>query len=316
MVKAVIDIGTVSIKFCVAEEHPEKIFEVIKDENDIKKLGSGLKKTGKISMPSLERNAVSVAEFVKQARDLGSDEIVIVGTMALRSADNRADFIKRVKELTGLDVNVLSGEEEADISFVAVRYGVTGAMEKDFVMLDTGGGSSEFVFSEKGTLKRKLSINVGAIRITEQYFLKTPVTGEILAMAGAEIRRELVGSGVVKGPDFMIGIGGNVTSMAAVKHKMAVYDPGIIHCSELTLSDIKSQIETFASMTLNERMNIVGLQPDRADVILAGACIVREAMEICGATELTVSDYGLRHGVMYTLFGGNGNKGRSWYLDH
>lgn len=302
MKKAVIDVGTISIKFCIAQNHADKVFEILRDVNDIEKLGEALKETGRISPDSLERNAFSVAGFVKQARDAGAEDIVIVGTMALRTAENSRDFTKRVKELTDLDVKILSGEEEAQNSFIAVLYGVSGAAEDNFIMVDTGGGSTEFVFSETGVLRRRLSLNIGAMRLTEHYFLHMPVAEKSLAEAQAEIKRELVNGGIKGWADLMIGIGGNVTSMASVKHKMEIYDPQIIHGSKLLLSDIKNQIEEYASKTLQERRQIVGLDPRRADVILAGACIIKEVMELCGVGELTVSSYGLRHGIMYGLF--------------
>lgn len=302
MIKAVIDIGTNSIKFCLADGKPDGTFTVLKDANDIAKLGEGLKDTGEIGAEPLERNAQSVAGFVKQAREAGAEEIAIVGTMALRTAKNTAAFADRVKELTGLDVRVIPGEEEAQLSYIAVMSGIPGAAEANLVTFDTGGGSTEFVFGEAGTLKRKFSLNVGAIRFTEQYLSQMPVPAEALAKARAEIKRELAEGGVTTGAKFLVGMGGNVTSMASVKHKMEVYDPDVIQGSKMTAADVDAQIADYAAKTLDERRMIIGLQPKRADVILAGACIIRAAMELCGVDELTVSDRGLRHGLLYKLF--------------
>jgi exopolyphosphatase/guanosine-5'-triphosphate,3'-diphosphate pyrophosphatase len=300
--KAIIDVGTNSIKFCLAEETGNGSYNVLKDANDIARLGEGLKETGLIGPEPLERNAQSVANFAAEAKAAGADEVVAVGTMALRTAKNAAAFIARVKELCGVELKVLSGEEEAQNSYVAVMSGISGAADADLVTMDTGGGSTEFVFGTAGKIVRKFSLNVGAVRFTEKYLSQMPVAPEKLAEAQAEIKKELSEGGVSGPVKFLVGMGGTVTSMASVKHKMAKYDPDVIQGSKLTLDDINAQIADYAAKTLDQRREIIGLQPKRADVILAGACIVRAVMELTGVSELTVSDRGLRHGLMYELF--------------
>ncbi len=300
--KAIIDVGTNSIKFCLAEETGNGSYTVVKDTNDIARLGEGLKETGLIGPEPLERNAQSVANFAAEAKAAGADEVVAVGTMALRTAKNAAAFIARVKELCGVELKVLSGEEEAQYSYVAVMSGIEGAADADLVTMDTGGGSTEFVFGTAGKIVRKFSLNVGAVRFTEQYLSQMPVAAEKLAEAQAQIKKELSEGGVSGPVKFLVGMGGTVTSMASVKHKMAKYDPDVIQGSTLTLDDINAQIADYAAKTLDQRREIVGLQPKRADVILAGACIVKAVLELTGAHELTVSDRSLRHGLMYELF--------------
>ena len=300
--KAIIDVGTNSIKFCLAEETGNGSYTVVKDTNDIARLGEGLKETGLIGPEPLERNAQSVANFAAEAKAAGADEVVAVGTMALRTAKNAAAFIARVKELCGVELKVLSGEEEAQYSYVAVMSGIEGAADADLVTMDTGGGSTEFVFGTACKIVRKFSLNVGAVRFTEQYLSQMPVAAEKLAEAQAQIKKELSEGGVSGPVKFLVGMGGTVTSMASVKHKMAKYDPDVIQGSTLTLDDINAQIADYAAKTLDQRREIVGLQPKRADVILAGACIVKAVLELTGAKELTVSDRSLRHGLMYELF--------------
>ena len=300
--KAIIDVGTNSIKFCLAEETGNGSYTVVKDTNDIARLGEGLKETGLIGAEPLERNAQSVANFAAEAKAAGADEVVAVGTMALRTAKNAAAFIARVKELCGVELKVLSGEEEAQYSYVAVMSGIEGAADADLVTMGTGGGSTEFVFGTAGKIVRKFSLNVGAVRFTEQYLSQMPVAAEKLAEAQAQIKKELSEGGVSGPVKFLVGMGGTVTSMASVKHKMAKYDPDVIQGSTLTLDDINAQIADYAAKTLDQRREIVGLQPKRADVILAGACIVKAVLELTGAKELTVSDRSLRHGLMYELF--------------
>lgn len=299
-VKAVIDVGTNSIKFHVARKKADGALETVLDQNDIARLGEGLRETGVIAPEALERNALSVAAFAEKARELGADPVV-VGTMALRTAKNAEAFVKRVKELTGLDVRVISGEEEARLSYLAVLSGLPPA-GGELVTFDTGGGSTEFVYGRGAEMLRKFSVPLGAVRITEEFLADDPVRPGSVDAAVKEIRASLIGGGVSGSPEMIVGMGGTVTSLASIKFKMESYDPDVVQGSVLTLAELKDMAAMFASMTLEERKGVTGLQPKRADVILAGTCIVCTILELLGASSFTVSDRGLRHGLIYELF--------------
>ncbi|NLD97165.1 MAG: Ppx/GppA family phosphatase [Synergistaceae bacterium] len=301
MLKSVIDVGTNSIKFYVARRRPDGSLEAVLDKNDIARLGEGLRETGKISPEPMERNARSVAAFVEEARSLGVPSPEIVGTMALRTASNASDFVAKVKELTGLTLRVIEGEEEARLSYLAVLSALPIG-KGELVTFDTGGGSTEFVYGRGAEMLRKFSVPLGAVRITEEFFKDDPVREDSVDAAFAEIRKSLKEGGAGGSPAMLVGMGGTVTSLASVKHKMEVYDPDIVQGSVLTLEDIRGMIKMFSSMTLEERRGVVGLQPKRADVILAGTCIVSVLLEIFGASSFTVSDRGLRHGLTFELF--------------
>ena len=172
----------------VLEEHVSQedgTIKTILDKNDIAQLGEGLRETGVICPEALERNAQSVAAFAKEAIENGAEKIVSVGTMALRTAKNSADFVARVKELCGVEVQVIPGEEEARLSYLAVLSGLPLEEGGELVIFDTGGGSTEFIFGQGTTLKNRFSVNLGALIITEkqygriQYILGTR-SGDIL----------------------------------------------------------------------------------------------------------------------------------------
>lgn len=299
-VKAVIDVGTNSIKFHAARKKADGSLETVLDQNDIARLGEGLRETGLIAPEALERNALSVAAFAEKARELGAVP-EIVGTMALRTAKNADAFVKRVKELTGLDLRVIPGEEEARLSYLAVLSGLP-LDGGDLVTFDTGGGSTEFVYGRGAEMLRKFSVPLGAVRITEEFFVDDPVRPGSVDAAMDEIRKSLTGGGVLGSPEVIVGMGGTVTSLASVKFKMETYDPDVVQGSVLTLTELKEMAAMFASMTLEERKGVTGLQPKRADVILAGTCIVCAILDLLGASSFTVSDRGLRHGLAYELF--------------
>ncbi len=297
----IIDIGSNSIKFFVGEKCEDGTIKTIIDKNDIARLGEGLRETGRISDEALERNAQSAAAFAAQARESGADMIVSVGTMALRSAANSADFVARVKELCGVEVQIIPGEEEARLSYLAILSGMP-VPDGDLVIFDTGGGSTEFIFGKGTELVNRFSVNLGAIRITEKFFSDDPVAEGSVDAAVKEIDEEFAAAGVTGNPVKLVGMGGTVTSMGAVKHKMVKYDPNVIQGSILTKADIEEQIAEYSKRTVEQRKELPGLQPKRADVILAGACILKDITGRLGVDELTISDRGLRHGLAFDLF--------------
>ena len=298
---AIIDIGTNSIKFFVGERMEDGTIKTIVDKNDIAQLGEGLRETGVICPEALERNAQSVAAFAKEAVENGAEKIVSVGTMALRTAKNSADFVARVKELCGVEVQVIPGEEEARLSYLAVLSGLPLEEGGELVIFDTGGGSTEFIFGQGTTLKNRFSVNLGALIITEKFFAEDPVAEGSVDAAVAYIDEEFAKAGVVGKPLQVVGMGGTVTSMGAVKHKMVKYNPDIIQGSTLTKEDVQEQVDTYAARTIEQRRELPGLQPKRAGTILAGACILKTILQRLDADKLTISDRGLRHGLAFDL---------------
>ena len=299
--KAIIDIGSNSVKFFVGELAEDKTIITVLDTNDIARLGEGLDKTGEIGAEAMQRNVTAIVNFANKAKELGVDEIVAVGTMALRKATNSADFVAKVQEACGVSVQIIPGEEEARLSYLAVLSALPLKEEK-LVIFDTGGGSTEFIYGYGKTLEKRFSVNLGAVRITENYLNHSPIDEAGVNAALAQIDKEFAEAGVDGNPAFLVGMGGTVTSMGAVKHKMVKYDPDVIQGSTLTRSDIQEQIATYSSRTIEERRELPGLQPKRADVILAGACILDVITKRLGVEELTISDRGLRHGLAFDLF--------------
>ncbi len=295
---AVIDVGTNSTKLHVAGIEGTRI-EVLLDRTEVTRLGEGLYEGGQISPTAIDRTVKVVGEYVAAARQLGVEEFVVVGTMVLRAATNRNEFISRVMEDFGLEVEVLSGEEEARLACVAALAGL-GRMEGSVCIFDTGGGSTEFIFLQDGEIRRKFSLPVGSRRLTDEIQLSDPVTsGELDDLTGRisgsiDLPDETVGA--------LIGMGGTVTSLGSIMHGLAIYDPSLIQGSDLTLAEVDRQVEMFRRLTLNERREIVGLMPKRADVILAGAAIVGTILRKLKMSELKISDQGLRHGLIHDRF--------------
>jgi exopolyphosphatase / guanosine-5'-triphosphate,3'-diphosphate pyrophosphatase len=170
-------------------------------------------------------------------------------------------------------------------------------------VFDTGGGSSQFSFGERDRVDERFSVEVGAVRYTEQFGLDGVVSAETLSAALAAIGADLERLDGRDRPETLIAMGGAVTNLAGVKHGLAEYDPDVVQGTVLDRDEIDRQIELYRSRSADERRTIVGLQPARAEVILAGACIVRTVLDKLGNDSLTVSDRGLRYGVLAERFG-------------
>ncbi len=295
---AVIDIGTNSVKMHVAVVRDGRT-EVLGDFTEVTRLGEGLHESGELSPEGIARTVDAVASFQAKALELGAETTVAVGTMALRSAGNSKVFRDAVRERSGLEVEVIPGEEEARLSYLAVLSGL-GTGEGRVVVFDTGGGSTEFIFGDGEDIRDRYSLDVGSRQPTEEFCTSDPVTEDELAAMVAYLEGEF--ARLEPGVDSLVGMGGTLTSLGAVHHEMKVYDADVIQGSVLTLAEVERQVKMFRSLTVARRRETVGLMPKRADVILAGAAIVMTVMRKLGATELTISDRGLRHGLFYDRY--------------
>ncbi|HEX4526820.1 MAG TPA: hypothetical protein VH108_08795, partial [Gaiellaceae bacterium] len=277
-------------------------WKTIVDRAEVTRLGEGLEDEGKLEDEPIRRTVEAIAAMAEEAKRSGVEEIAAVGTAGLRLAPNRSMLVDAVRERTGIDVEVIPGEEEGRLAYLATRSGL-GLGQGSLVVFDTGGGSSQFTFGRGEQVDERFSLNVGAARFTERYGLDRVVSEDALVSATDAIAADLTRLDGRPTPDTLVGMGGAITNLTAVKHGLAEYDPTVVQGSVLDLAEIDRQIELYRTRTADERRQIVGLQPKRAEVILAGACIVRTIVAKLGRESLTVSDRGLRHGLLVERFG-------------
>jgi exopolyphosphatase / guanosine-5'-triphosphate,3'-diphosphate pyrophosphatase len=299
---AAIDVGTNSVKFHIGERNADGTWQAVVDRAEITRLGEGLAESGVLSPGPMERTIDAIAGMVDEARRDVVEDIVAVGTAGLRIARNSGDFVAAVRDRCGLDLEVISGEEEARLSYLAA----TSALELgegSLVVFETGGGSSQFTFGEGERVDERFSLDVGAVGLTERFGLAGVASEETLTGVFDELGAELARLDGRPAPAGLVAIGGTSTNLVAVKHQLATYDPDVVQGTVLDLTEIDRQILLFAERTADERREIVGLQPKRAEVILGGACIVRTVIAKLGRDSATVSDRGLRHGLLVDRFG-------------
>ena len=298
---AAIDVGTNSVKFHIGERSADGGWRSVVDRAEITRLGESLG-TGVLNPSPMERTIDAIAGMVDEAGREGVDEIVAVGTAGLRIARNSADFVAAVKDRCGLDLEVISGDEEARLSYLAATSALDLG-EGSLVVFETGGGSSQFTFGEGKRVDERFSLDVGAVGLTERFGLADVVSEKTLAGVFDELATELGRLDGRPTPAGLVAMGGAATNLAAVKHELATYDPDVVQGTVLGLAEIDRQIALYRTQTADERRRIVGLQPKRAEVILAGACIVHTVIAKLGRQSATVSDRGLRHGLLLERFG-------------
>jgi exopolyphosphatase/guanosine-5'-triphosphate,3'-diphosphate pyrophosphatase len=298
---AVIDVGTNSVKFHLGERGGDGTWRVIVDRAEITRLGEGIDEQGEIGREPLERTVNAIHAMVDEAERDGARAIAAVGTAGLRMARNGDDVLASIRERTGIGVEVISGDVEARLAYLAARAGLDLA-EGSLVVFDTGGGSTQFTFGQGSQVDERFSVGVGAVRYTERFGLAKAVTPEVLSEALAAIAGDLSRLDGRSPPDALVGMGGAVTNIAAVHHRLTTYDPDVVQGTVLDRAEIARQIELYRSRDADARRAIAGLQPKRSDVILAGACIVATVMDKLDQRTLTVSDRGLRHGLLVERF--------------
>ncbi len=293
---AVIDIGTNSMRFMISKIQRNK---VVKSYKTLKttRIGKGINRNGEISPEALERNFSALKDFKEQGEKEGAREIIVFGTSALRDARNAGEFICMVQRKLGLSIEVLSGEQEAQIGFQGAIEGISG----NVLVIDIGGGSTEFIYGnrDRGILAMT-SLNLGALRMTESYIHNDPIKKEELLALKERIKEMVRGLS----PQFyrdnsVIGIGGTITTLSAIKQNMKEYDSKKIHHSKLSIEDVRDVLKRLKALNLEQRKKVWGLQASRADIIIAGIVILEGIMEILEIRELMVSERDNLEGMLY-----------------
>ncbi len=296
---AVIDVGTNSVKLHIGERRADGTWSTVADRAEVTRLGEGLDAAGVLQPEPMTRTLEAIVAMVDEAN--GAEAIAAVGTAGLRAAANSAELVGAVEARCGVRIEIIPGEEEARLAYLAASSGLALG-RGPLVAFDTGGGSSQFTFGHGDEIDEQFSVPVGAARLTEHYGLDRAVSEEELAAALEGIATELDRLDGRPTPDALVGMGGAVTNLAAVKLGLAEYDPDLVQGTELDRTEIDRQLELYRSRSADERRAVVGLQPNRADVILAGACVVQTVLAKLGRDSLVVSDRGLRHGLIADRF--------------
>jgi exopolyphosphatase/guanosine-5'-triphosphate,3'-diphosphate pyrophosphatase len=293
---ASIDVGTNTILLLIAEVHPDGSFSVLRDEQVIARLGKGVDKDRRIAQETFHRAVSYLAAYKATCQKHAVDLITAIGTSALRDAVNRTEFIRFVKENTGIDIEVIPGDTEAVLTYRgAISEFINNA--EVFSVIDIGGGSTELITGTGGSILSRTSFDIGSVRLTERFFPSSPPPPHSIAEARKNILSHF-GDRPIAIPDtsFVIGVAGTATTLAAIRQELPAYDAGKISGFKLQYDDIGRIFDSLKEKTVDEIKQIPQISAGRADIILAGILILLTAMDFFGIQTITVSDRGLRYG--------------------
>ncbi|GBD46417.1 Guanosine-5'-triphosphate,3'-diphosphate pyrophosphatase [bacterium HR41] len=336
---AVIDIGTNSTRLLVADASGSELREVAR-ANRVTRLGAGLDASGALGADAIARTVTVARDYVRDARALGAARTVAVATQAVREARNREAFVRALAEATGLALRVLSGEEEACLTFLGATTGLTPAVNRgsaqaakppsaeptvgsqSVAVVDVGGGSTEIVTGLPGRSPTfAVSLPLGVVRHSERYLAHDPPRASELEALAADARTRLAEAlaapaatstrpaaspdgGAARGVPAVgaaIAVAGTATSLAAIDQRLDPYDPARVHGYTMSLARARELTGRLAELPLAERRKVPGLHPDRAATIVAGGVLLTETLSALGVERFTVSEHDLLHGIAHAI---------------
>ena len=300
---AAIDIGTNTVLLLVAEQSPNGALQAVEEHATITRLGQGVDRTRALHHEAIARTTACLDAYGAIVKRLGVSRIEVVGTSAMRDARGSEVIQEHIRNVFGVDLRVIGGDEEAELTFSGALVGLPGAEAgRELFVFDIGGGSTEVV---RGTIDHsvsyKKSFDVGSVRLTERHVRSDPPSAGELDTIRRELRATFAELPPLPPGALPIGIAGTMTTLTAVSLKMAAYDGARVHGAHLATSELRRVVEHLASLPLASRREVLGLEPKRADVIVAGGLIALALLEHWNAESAVISDRGVRWGLAVAL---------------
>jgi exopolyphosphatase/guanosine-5'-triphosphate,3'-diphosphate pyrophosphatase len=298
-----IDIGTLTCRLLIADLPTTGPLKELHAERRILRLGEGVDQSKRLKPEAMDRVANCLQEWQRVIDGFHVERRTAVATSAVRDAQNRQEFLDRLKSKTGIDVEILTGEEEANRTMLGIRSGLPPEVG-NVLAVDIGGGSTEFIYSQPSEPPVVRSIDIGVVRLLERLLHHDPPTQKEIEDARAWIRRGTTSALVaMRGrTNFtFVGTAGTITSLAAMAQRLATYEPARIHNYRLSLETIVDLEQQLLSRSKAARVGMPGLEKNREDVIASGSIILRTVMDMLGERECLVSDLVLREGVLLSM---------------
>ncbi|MGW0081280.1 Ppx/GppA phosphatase family protein [Streptomyces sp. NPDC003393] len=308
---AAIDCGTNSIRLLVADANPET-GELVDLERrmTIVRLGQGVDRTGRLAPEALERTFAACREYAQVIKEYDAERLRFVATSASRDAENRDEFVRGVVDILGVEPEVITGDQEAEFSFTGATKELTGRdhLERPFLVVDIGGGSTEFVVGEDH-VRAARSVDVGCVRMTERHLVRDgvvsdpPTEAQIAAIrADIDAALDLVEETVpLREARTLVGLAGSVTTVSAIAQELPEYDSARIHHSRVSHDRVREITGALLHSTHAERATIPSMHPGRVDVIGAGSLVLLAIMERIGAEEVVVSEHDILDGIAWSV---------------
>lgn len=306
---AAIDCGTNSIRLLVADlpeesAGPQAPLVDVTRRMEIVRLGQGVDRTGRLAPEAIERTRVALASYAADIEKLGAERVRMCATSASRDAANAADFTEMVRQTLGVAPEVVSGDEEARLSFTGAVRGLPADAKEPFLVVDIGGGSTEFVVGDRTGVRSAISVDIGCVRMTERHLAGDPPTPEQVAAAEADIAAVVDRAlAAVPGREAatLIGLAGSVTTVVAIAQGLRGYEPERIHHARVSYEAVARVTADLLERTSAQRLEIPVMHPGRADVIGAGALVLRVIMERAGMPSVVASEHDILDGIAWSL---------------
>lgn len=297
---AAVDVGTNTVRLLVVRGEKFSSAAIVDQAQQITRLGE-LMRDRQIQDIPMRRTVAAIADFVKRAKAFQPVQIAILATSAARQAKNADEFCRLVYKATGVMPEIISGRYEAELTVRGVLGAVPEAGENS-VILDIGGGSTELVRVADGKIIDILSMEIGAVTLTERFFRHSgPIPKTELAHM-RDFAKVVLEESEFTCPATWVGTAGTITTLASLDQQMVQYDPKKINGYRLSAPEISRWLEVLAAMSLQTRKTLPGLEPDRADIIVAGAGLLEVIMKHFGQEHISISDAGFREGIIYSLY--------------
>jgi exopolyphosphatase/guanosine-5'-triphosphate,3'-diphosphate pyrophosphatase len=297
---AAIDCGTNSIRLLIADVAGGRLTDVAR-RMEIVRLGEGVDRTGRLAPEAIARTRTALIGYAAQIAELGVGRVRMCATSASRDASNAQDFRDMVRGVLGVDPEVISGDQEARLSFAGAVAGLDA--ERPYLIVDIGGGSTEFV-TGVAEVERAVSIDVGCVRMTERHLHGDPPTAEQIEAATRDIEAA-VDTALAAVPGraarTLVGLAGTVTTVTALALGLPEYDAAHIHHARVSYEAVAKVTGELLAMTVDERLALPVMHPGRADVIGAGALILRVVLERSGQSSVIASEHDILDGIAYGL---------------
>jgi exopolyphosphatase/guanosine-5'-triphosphate,3'-diphosphate pyrophosphatase len=298
---AAIDCGTNSIRLLIADIDGHNFREVVRDM-EIVRLGQGVDQTGQFHPDAIARTLAAVDKFAAEIAKRGVEKIRFCATSATRDATNRHLFVDGVRDRLGIEPEVISGDEEAALSFAGAIKDLNPT-DGPFLVVDIGGGSTEFVFGTT-TVEAAKSVNIGCVRMSERHFANDPATTEQVELARTDIQTAIAEAAAevpITQAKTLVAVAGTATTVAAAALDLSEYDRYVIHLSRITADQAHAASAMFLTSNREDRLALGYMHPGRVDVIAAGSLVLSEIMKATGASEFVASESDILDGMAYSL---------------
>ncbi len=296
---AAIDIGSNSTRLMVAEATSEQDYRILDDHKETTRLAHGLAATGQLSEAAMSRTLDALRRMKAIIEGYQVDKIAVIATSAVRETVNGPVFVQRTREELGLDIRVISGQEEGELSYHSAEAQFP-LRELSVVCMDIGGGSAELVFAAQGQVDEIYSLPVGAVRMTEAFLHGDPPASEEWRQFKLNLRQQFANQlgNLTFYPNLMVGAGGTFTALANISLRLRGQGTRPVRGYEMTRSDVRQILERLRHCSLAERRAIPGLNADRADIISAGVFVIDRFMKWLHVNRLVINDRGVRDGLI------------------